>query len=193
MGIYGLRNTTNGKWYVGQSAISIGERWNRYRLCRCKHQRKLYHALLKYGYDAFEKVVLEECIPTTEVLDAREAYWSAYYDSIENGYNIAPPGSSHRLSEETKAILREKATGRKHSDTARQKMRENHNYTQRPRTEETTKKLIIALTGKKRSSEVCQKFRKAFRNRPPRKKTEEEKEKIRQSMIRIWQERRTST
>lgn len=180
----------NGKWYVGQSAVAIGDRWNRYRLRRCKHQRKLYHALLKYGYDTFEKVVLEECAPIKDVLDDRESYWSNYYNSIDDGYNIAPTGSSRRLSEETKDILRRKATGRKHTEATKQKMRDNHNYVVRPRSEETTKKLVVALTGKKRSTEVREKFRVSFRNRPTRKKTDEEKEKIRKSVTLLWQRRK---
>jgi hypothetical protein len=36
VGIYGLKNKTNGKWYVGQSAVSIAGRWNEYKLFRCK-------------------------------------------------------------------------------------------------------------------------------------------------------------
>ncbi len=116
-GIYGLRNKANGKWYVGQST-DILSRWNRaYKGMRCQNQHKIYRALKKYGYDGFDKIILEEC--GVEQLDSREVYWSEYYDSINNGYNLRVGGGRKgALSFETKEKLR----ARKFTDEWKQKI-----------------------------------------------------------------------
>lgn len=111
VGIYGLRNKINGKWYVGQS-IDIIDRWKDYRKLKCKCQRKLYNALKKYGYGGFEKVVIERCDPIEWILDYREMYWIRHLNSVETGYNLTHGGSRGRLSSETKKLLSEKAKAR---------------------------------------------------------------------------------
>ena len=84
-GIYGLQNKLKPeKWYVGASK-DIFTRWRDYRKKWCKKQPKLYHALKKYGYENFEKVILEEC--STENLKDRENYWTKNKNAVENGYN----------------------------------------------------------------------------------------------------------
>jgi group I intron endonuclease len=89
-GIYGLQNKLKPtRWYVGQSK-DIEHRWNRhYKHLHCKTQPKIYRALKRYGYDNFEKVILEEC--PIELLNEREAYWATVKNSIEKGYNCAQP------------------------------------------------------------------------------------------------------
>jgi group I intron endonuclease len=101
-GIYGLKCKTTGKWYVGQS-LNIFDRWEKaYKYKNCKGQRKIYRALLKYGYDDFDKIILEECNPIDWILDYREMYWMREYDSIKTGYNIREGGSHGKFSDETK-------------------------------------------------------------------------------------------
>ena len=70
----------------------------------------IYAALKKYGYDAFEKIVLEECSNDRSTWGPLETKWIKYYDSIEHGYNIAEGGiggATRRglpCSEETKLV-----------------------------------------------------------------------------------------
>lgn len=113
-GIYGLRNKTNGKWYVGQS-LDICKRWKSYRALKCKSQPKIYAALKKYGYESFEKVVIEECESVDWVLDYREMYWIRRFNSVANGYNVSHGGSTNTNrglipSDSTKSILSMKAS-----------------------------------------------------------------------------------
>lgn len=102
-GIYGLRNKINGKWYIGQSR-NIIDRWNiAYRYAKCKKQPKIFSAIKKYGYDAFEKVIIEECSLDQSVLDSREEHWIKHYNSVELGYNCRTGGSSGgKFSNESK-------------------------------------------------------------------------------------------
>lgn len=102
IGIYGLRNKINNKWYVGQSIYSIASRWKVYhKPDRCKGQTKLYNALKKYGIDNFDKIILEECLPDRQILDSREDYWIRNYDSVENGYNCRYGGANGKMSKES--------------------------------------------------------------------------------------------
>jgi group I intron endonuclease len=63
-GIYSIRNTVNGKQYIG-SAVNMAHRW---KLHVCKllgarhHSSLLQNAWNKYGADAFEIRVLLQCV-----------------------------------------------------------------------------------------------------------------------------------
>ena len=105
-GIYGLRSKTTGKWYIGQS-LNIKARWNKYKKLNCKSQGKLLRALTKYGYDDFEKIVLESNSSEQFKLDEREIYWIEHYDAIANGYNIRAGGSRGKFSEESRKKMSE--------------------------------------------------------------------------------------
>ena len=112
-GIYGLKNKTNGKWYVGQS-VDINERWKTYRRYGCKRQIKLYAALIKYGYENFEEVLLETCQQLYWILDYREMYWIQKHQSLANGYNLTKGGGGswgRVLSDETKNKIRQSKVG----------------------------------------------------------------------------------
>jgi len=133
-GIYGLRCKVNGKWYIGQSINDIGGRWDKYRRLQCKSQSKLYNALLKHGYDNFDKVIIETCEPRVEILNSRENYWMEFFDSVHNGYNVRAAGSNGKFSA-----------------AARLKMSISHIGQSRPMTETHRKNISKAKTGKKRA------------------------------------------
>lgn len=129
-GIYGLRCKVTNKWYVGQS-IDISNRWESYKKLRCKNQKKLYHALIKYGYDNFDTFVIESFDPIDWILDYREMYWIKYYDSVENGYNITAGGkiginfSGLKHSDETREKMSKWQRGKKHSPERVNNMRKS--------------------------------------------------------------------
>lgn len=93
-GIYGIRHRASGKIYVGQSK-NMARRF-------CDHKRAqssphLRHAIKLYGWDAFEKVILET-VADMSLLNAREQYWIDFYDATnpEKGYNARPKAESNR-------------------------------------------------------------------------------------------------
>ena len=95
-GIYGIHNLINDKWYVGQ-AVNIRARWNTHRSLLFRNEKDSIHLLRawnKYGSDAFEWVILEECLP--DQLDEREMFWIAKKDSYKNGYNRTLGGGGIR-------------------------------------------------------------------------------------------------
>ena len=168
-GIYGLRNKTNGKWYVGQS-LDIYSRWDEYKVLRCKSQRKLFNALKKYGFEGFECKVLELCEATH--LNPKEDCWMDCYDSIEDGYNIRQAGSRGKQSEETKRLMSMSAIGKiKTADHISKLPQNQRGYKQSP---ELVKKRADSLRGKKRSKEVCQKISDGRKKILPPKMTHEQ-------------------
>ncbi len=113
-GIYLIRNTVDGKVYVGQS-VHINRRWHEHKKCaKWGHKSHLYAAIRLYGAEAFVHELLEECPP--EMFDAREAFWMAVHDcrNPEKGYNLLPAGQRGRVMDaETRERIASKLRGRK--------------------------------------------------------------------------------
>ncbi len=193
VGIYGLRNKINGKWYIGQS-WNINARWHHYRRLSCERQQKLYNALVKYGYDGFDKIVLEKLIsPTQEQLDVSEEGWIKEKNSVEDGYNLTSGGKSNgRHSPETILKMRGK---RKSKRTKEQLKRMSDAQKGKVQTEESIEKRRQKLLGRKRpprSDEWCRKISEQAKLRykdktkhPSFRKITDEaaKEKIRSSLL----------
>ena len=144
IGIYGIHNKENDKWYVGQSN-NIRKR-NLYELRNLRNgvfhynnsNNHIVQAWQKYGENAFEWVVLEEC--EIDKLDEREIFWIKEKDSYRNGYNQTLGGGGSRgviVREETKRKMSLSSKGEKHP------------FWGKHRTEETKKKLSLRRTGRK--------------------------------------------
>ena len=182
IGIYGLRNKYTDVWYIGQS-WDIAFRWNKYRLGHCKKQCRLYNALMKYGYDNFEKRIIEVCdedIPQ-EMLDAKETAWIKHFNSVENGYNLTYGGFGGKKSEETRRKIGELHRGRKHSEETRRKMSASHSG--KVRTIEHQMRLNASNTGKKRSIESRLKMSNSGKLAIHHPLSEDAKQKIREKAI----------
>lgn len=91
--IYLAVNRVNGKKYVGKTRRSFEVRLREHRYdARNKTKMAISQAIAKYGFEAFEFSILEEC--TLENIDARERYWIALHDCRKpNGYNITEGGN----------------------------------------------------------------------------------------------------
>jgi len=162
-GIYGLRNKINGKWYIGQSA-DIEKRWLRaYKRLDCKKQRKIYAALQKYGYDNFDKIVLEKCL--VDHLDDREEHWVKHYDCVENGYNCTEGGRGGNLSAETRRLM---SNAQKIKPTTEKMILSHKNRLGTKATDETRRKMSLSHTGKKLSE--MQKEKIGFAHRGMKRK-----------------------
>lgn len=120
IGIYGIHNIVNDKWYVGQS-VNIEKRWESERLNLRKgslHQNgcgiHIGNAYKKYGEKSFEWVILEEC--EKEKLNEREVFWISKKNSLQNGYNSTPGGNNwvgRIVSKETRRKMSEARMGDK--------------------------------------------------------------------------------
>ncbi len=175
VGIYGLRNTINGKWYVGQS-VNVHKRWTEYSNYLCPRQPKLFNALKKYGYDTFEKILLEECDNVDWILDYREMYWIRYLGSFIHGYNCTEGGGGMRgrkMPAAERETRRQKALGRKLSAATIEKLKN------RVISNDTRKKMQISATGRTHSEYTKQKISALQRGRPGKKHSADTIEKLR--------------
>lgn len=119
-GIYRIRHKETGKSYVGLS-IDIYARWRQHKSFAKKGRRSaIYSAIAKYGNNAFEFEVLEECLP--QVLEEKEKYWIAKLGTNVNGYNLTLGGESNKIvSDETRKKLSIALTGKKQSQETKDK------------------------------------------------------------------------
>jgi group I intron endonuclease len=205
-GIYGLQNKLKpDKWYVGQS-LNINARLNKaYRHGHCQKQPKIYNALKKYGYDGFEKVILEICLRTQ--LEEREIFWIKDKNSVELGYNVLWGGRAcseetiqklrnslkgkfvgkdrwwaygRQRSEETKRRIGLANKGKKHTQSSKQKLRIAH--TGKHLSEEHRKNLRLSQLGKKHSLERIENIRNSLTGKTGRITSDKTKQKIRDKL-----------
>lgn len=130
-GVYLITNTINGKLYVG-SAADIVKRWQwhkRYLMLNKHHSILLQRSYNKYGEDAFDYAIVEECLP--EKLLEIEQLWLDASNSYnpEKGYNIFPIAGSprgYKHTEEWKQNNSRLMRGRKHSEETKANMSKVH-------------------------------------------------------------------
>lgn len=99
--IYIHKNKINGKVYIGQTNQKPEKRWD----CGRGYETsfKFYNAILKYGWDNFEHIILYTNL-TLEEANQKEQELIKEYNSRndEFGYNITSGGRNFTHSEETK-------------------------------------------------------------------------------------------
>lgn len=98
--IYQIKNSINGKIYVGKTLESVERRWKKHQsdsqreICK---DRPLYRAINKYGADKFEVSVLEEV--SDEIVNEKEKYWIELLGSYKNGYNATLGGDGRAYAD----------------------------------------------------------------------------------------------
>ena len=164
-GIYGLHNTSTNKWYVGQS-LDIFSRWRRYKSGKKLRQPKLEAALLEFGADGFDYVILERCSTDNRILNVREIIWSDFYNSVEDGYNERRCGNG-KLSKCTRTRISNALRGKKRlpfTETAKLHMSEvksgpKNYWFGRELSLEHRRRISESKLGKKRSAEQIERLR----------------------------------
>lgn len=99
--IYIHKNKINGKVYIGQTSQKPEKRWDNGR--GYETSSKFYNAILKYGWNNFEHIILYTNL-TLEEANQKEQELIEQYKSCEDefGYNITCGGRNFTHSEETK-------------------------------------------------------------------------------------------
>lgn len=148
-GIYRIKNSVNGKIYIGSAA----DLYNRFmchksQLRRGVHvNKKLQNAWNKYGESnfLFENVL----ICSKDNLLIYEQKIIDFYDVFKTGYNMSPTAGN--------------TLGRKHSEAARLKMSKTRKgISRKPLTEEHRKNISLSQIGKIVSKECREKIRKSL-------------------------------
>ena len=185
--VYVHVNKINGKRYIGITRTSLEKRWGKngsgYRKNR---QPKFYNAILKYGWENFEHVVLYSGL-TKEEACSKEIELIAQYKTTDPkfGYNIQSGGQLgnklRKFSDESKRKMSNAKKGKKLTEEHKKKISEgckghkpavfSDEFIEKQRklntgkvmSEETRKKISNTLHGIKRSRETINKIR---RNNP---------------------------
>ena len=167
-GIYAIRNSLNGKMYIGSSK-NIKSRWKSHKsdLRRGIHINiYLQNAWNKNGKECFDFIILEKCSPK-ETLHLEQLYLDEY-QAVKNGYNLVsiagkppvkygPPSietrakisktlMGHHVSALTRKSVRKSNKERIVSKKTRQKMSDSH----KKRYENPEARKIQSINGKKR-------------------------------------------
>ena len=171
--IYKATNKENGKYYIGQTKGTLKNRIRSHKYASKNKDTVFYRAIRKYGIDAFEWEVVEECSSKKE-LDECEVRLIA--ENLD-GYNIAKGGeggdtiSSHPDLDTIKANVSEFHKGKTLSEEHKRKISEAHKGRKRGVMSEEHKRKISE--GNRNS---YSKGRKAWNKGVPQ--TEEHKNKI---------------
>ena len=116
--IYRITNTINGKVYIGQTSVSIAQRWRQHRWAAKKESTyPLYRAIKRYGSDKFSVECLEIVIGSRSDLVAAEIRFINSYSALSpKGYNLSSGGEGYDSSQ---SVVRERhdAAVRKSSST----------------------------------------------------------------------------
>jgi group I intron endonuclease len=93
--IYCAHCIFTGKKYIGQTIKNnFNLRVTEHFADSKKYHHKFANALKKYGKNGFIWGIIEEC--DILLLDEKEIYWIAEYDTFDNGYNTTIGGNQSR-------------------------------------------------------------------------------------------------
>lgn len=175
--IYQIRNTVNGKIYVG-SASNVYMRWHSHINAFRRgdhHNPALRAAVAKYGLAVFEMTVLE-LVASVGDLREREQFWLDQLRPFDPGigYNISPSSRSNRgvprppVSAERRAKISAAQLGkpRVFSDEHRRNLSQALTGKKRgPRSAEHTAKIVAKLRGQRRSPEQVARIQAALKGK----------------------------
>lgn len=128
--VYAHINKVNGKKYIGITCQTESQRFRNGK--GYKSSKHFYSAIQKYGWNAFEHIVLYREL-SEEDAKAKEIELIEKYDTrnSDKGYNMTPGGEGYsgednpmfgkHLSNKAKRLLSEKLTGRYVSEETKQK------------------------------------------------------------------------
>lgn len=99
--IYVHKNKINGKMYIGQTCQKPEKRWNNGK--GYETSPKFYNAILKYGWDNFEHIVLYTNLSLKDANEIEQKLICFYKTNEDKfGYNITSGGHNFSHTEETK-------------------------------------------------------------------------------------------
>jgi group I intron endonuclease len=186
-GVYQIRNTINGKVYIGSATRRIAGRWIEHRKHLKKgihHSRHLQRAWDTHGQDAFVFEVIENCAAEDCICIEQKHIDSKAAAKKGTGYNIAPfagncRGVQHTI--ETRKKLSAARTGAKATPEARRNMaaaavgkpksaqaieKTANAHRGVPKSEAQRQKISLALKGRKLTVEHAKKSAESRRGKP---------------------------
>jgi len=149
-GVYTIKNSKNGKQYIG-SSLNVRRRFITHRhllnkgIHHCSHLQRAWN---KYGKECFKFELLEE-VERSELLEVREQYWIDNVGLLYNSCKVAGNKSGFKHTEVTKCKISLGNSGKKRSNefkTYLSKLNKGNTHSI-----ETRKKISDGLTGTKQN------------------------------------------
>lgn len=117
MVIYQIRNSMNGKVYIGQTISPINKRWSEHQSALqrgCHYNAHLQRAWMTYGSGSFALSVIDRA-ETLDELNAKEVHHIAIQNAFdpEHGYNKATGGKNYTRSQEACQAMSNGSKGQK--------------------------------------------------------------------------------
>ena len=155
--IYLIRNSINGKGYVGQTTIGVDRRFAKHKEnARMGVDLALYRAMRKHGVDCFTVDEVATCSPA--LLDDLEKHYVKFYGTSAangHGYNMTDGGDSAR-----------RPKGSRNSEASKAKNAASHKGMKRPpRSDEYRAKQTVAQKGKSIPEETKAKISAALKGK----------------------------
>lgn len=201
--VYKVINQLNGEVYIGQTIINLRVRKRKhFNSARNGSDCYFHNALGKYGPGNFKWQVICIC-PDIDSMNEREQFYIAFHDSFKNGYNQTTGGLNHMFSETTKDKMR--ITALNMSDETKAKIRvaklennwmagrtgkKNHFYNKKHTDKTRAKMRKSRIEYLKKHPTVSKETREKLRILALNM-SDEHKNKIRQSVIKYWQNEKT--
>ena len=156
--IYKITNKLDGKIYVGKTARTLEIRMKEH----LRHNETyIERALKKYGIEAFEVSVIEEC-DSEEKLNEREMYWIALLDCrYPNGYNMSE-GSEGSLGHTVPESMRQKLSAMRSGKKLSLENRQNIGRGCKGKRHSEKTKAILSSVQKQKHAVICVESRKIF-------------------------------
>lgn len=162
-GIYRIINIVTGKMYIGQSLdVKNRIRVHRYQLKKGNHGNDFLsrsyniHGASNFIYEILYTIEDKTKEQAIHILNEKEEYFINKYNSFVNGYNLTSGGGNKIFSEESIAKMSASHIGQTQSLKCRQMSSER--MKNRIVSDETKRRLSVALAGKKHSTESKQKM-----------------------------------
>ena len=180
--IYMIKNTINGKCYIGQTTKSAKKRIR-------SHFRKnsgcplLGKAIKKYGSDAFTVKILHNGVLDIFLDDLESASIKKYNTLAPCGYNLDSGGNKNKvLSDETRRKMSEARKGKTLSVEHKQKLskanKDNKHFLGKKHSKESKRKISESLRGKTHTDTTKRKISEAHKGK---KHTKEHRIKLSES------------
>jgi group I intron endonuclease len=124
-GVYSIVHLESGKRYIGSTkSFHYRMLWHRSMLNKGTHDNKvLQEAWTIYKKEAFSFEILE-IVLDKDLRIEREQYWMDFYQAVDTGFNIGTSAVNPMLGNthtpEAKEKIRQKALGRKMSESTKQ-------------------------------------------------------------------------
>lgn len=157
---------SDGRKYFGITSQKPEDRWRNGE--GYKGSTHIYHAIQKYGWNAFDHDILHECKTLKEAYNYEEKYIAEYNTTNENfGFNLQSGGERPKQCRESIKKTADKQRGRKRTGDLLRRYQEHARAigkarTGIPRSEETKHKISESHKGMTYGEKTKQKLREAF-------------------------------